>query len=112
MEAIQEKIDDLNKRIMETLYPFEKLGIADKKKVDQIVEEIQSLQKSDQLKIMGYEDVIRAKTQIDSQLRALVIGILVIVIAIVLIAVVVYRIKKKRKERLPDYEDDEDLLCN
>ncbi|CEO89517.1 hypothetical protein [Syntrophaceticus schinkii] len=112
MEAIQEKIDDLNKRIMETLYPFEKLGIADKKKVDQIVEEIQSLQKSDQLKIMGYEDVIRAKTQIDSQLRALVIGILVIVMAIVLIAVVVYRIKKKRKERLPDYEDDEDLLCN
>jgi len=112
VEAIQEKIDDLNKRIMETLYPFEKLGIADKKKVDQIVEEIQSLQKSDQLKIMGYEDVIRAKTQIDSQLRALVIGILVIVMAIVLIAVVVYRIKKKRKERLPDYEDDEDLLCN
>lgn len=109
VEAVLEKIDELNELIMETLYPFEKLGIADKKSIDQIVKEIQSLQDADQAKVMGYEDVIRVKTQIDSQLRALVIGISVFIMALVLISVVVYRIKKKRKERLPDYEDDEDL---
>lgn len=108
VEAVQQKIEDLGTRIMETLYPFEKLGISDKKAVDGIVEEINSLPESDQPKVQGYEDVKRAQTQIDSKLRALIIGGVASAAAAILIAAVVYRIRKRKKELLPDYEDDGD----
>ncbi|MFQ8953487.1 MAG: hypothetical protein ACLR56_11080 [Oscillospiraceae bacterium] len=57
--ALQAEIDSINSDIKQKLYPFDKMGISDKKTVDGIVKRYNALSESDRQKIERWEDVIK-----------------------------------------------------
>ncbi|MDY4949258.1 MAG: prenyltransferase/squalene oxidase repeat-containing protein [Clostridium cadaveris] len=97
IEEVQHEIEDINAFILESLYPFENIGYKDKDKIDSILYRIDKLDENDRSLVLGYEDVLRGKTQITTQIRSVIIGALVTLVAAILIAILVLRFKKKRK---------------
>lgn len=102
---IQAEIDDINAEILEKLYPFETISISDKKTVDSVFARYNALGEYDRTKIDHWEDVIKAKTQIDSLLRALVIGVVLGIAALLLAIFLICRIRKKRGRRAKEMEE-------
>ena len=99
---IEAEIDDLNAEILDKLYPFENISIRDKNTVDSIIERYTALSEYDRAKVSHWEDVIKAKTQVDTQLRGLVIFIVLVVVAAALAFFLILSVRKKKrlKERL------------
>jgi cobalamin biosynthesis Mg chelatase CobN len=110
--AIQAKIDKLNQDIMNKLYPFDKLSLKDKAAVYDVVARYESLAPYDQKKILRYEDVIKAKTQIDNLERAVIITVVAAFAAIFITVLVILRIRARRKKKqllkMPVQETDEE----
>ena len=112
---LEAEIKDINNEIKDKLYPFESITISDFATVNKIVSRYEALPEYDRQQIELWEDVVRAKTQVDNLIRAVVIGVVLLVIAI---AVVVYlkkraaaRIGKKKHdmEELAEQYKDEDV---
>ncbi len=103
--AVQTEIDSLNRDIKEKLYPFENLGLKDKKTVDETVSRYNALSPYDRKKVERYEDVIKSKTKIDNELRAIVICIVLCCIAAACAVFLVRRIKRRRRRREAEFEE-------
>lgn len=95
--AVQAEIDSLNAEILEKLYPFESISLRDKKTVDDIVAHYNELSEYDRTKIDRWEDVVKAKTQIDNTLRGIIIAVILCISAAVIAFFLIRRIRKKRK---------------
>ncbi len=114
IESIQEEIIEINQEILEKLYPFETISIGDKQAVEEISERIGGLSDYDKAQIQGAEDVLRARTQIDNQIRMIIIGAAVLVVLILLSIVLVIRMKRRKKRKLqkkmllPEQGDEEE----
>ena len=102
---VQAEIDSLNAEIIEKLYPFESIYLRDKKTVDDIVERYERLSEYDRAKIDRWEDVIKAKTQIDNTLRGIIIAVVLCIVAVVIAFFLICRIRKKRKRRETEMEE-------
>ena len=96
---IQNEIIDINKTVMETLYPFDKISVLNKSEVDLIVKRVNSLSDYDRKKILRYEDIVKTKTQVDNLLRAIIISIVVFIIAAIMAGYIIFRIRKHRRNR-------------
>ena len=98
---IQAEIDALNNDIKEKLYPFDNIGLKDKKTVDAIVARYMRLSAYDQAKIERWEDVVKTKTKLDNLVRGMIIGAVLSIIAAVIALFLFRRIRmrKLRKER-------------
>lgn len=94
--AIQKEIDSINSDVLKNLYTFKNISLKDKSTIDGIVNRYNTLSKYDQSKINRWEDVIKAKTKVDNQLRAIVISISCVIVCCVG-GFFVFRSIKKRK---------------
>lgn len=101
IEAIQTEIDDINDEVKEKLYPFENLSLKDRKTVNSIVDRYLALSEYDREKVLRSEDVLRAKAKLDSELRSIIIGV-VLIIAVALAVFLLVRgiyLRRHKKER-------------
>lgn len=99
IEIIKQEIDSLNQAIVDQLYPFDEIGIKDRKNVQKIIDRYKSLSPYDQQKIQSFEDVERAETKINNLIRARIITfVLVILIGVTVIFYVKYLKKRRRKK--------------
>jgi len=110
--TIQSEIDRLNQDIMKKLYPFNQISIKDKPAVYDVVDRYENLAPYDRKKILHYDDVLKAKTQVDNLERSVVITVVAAFVAAVVIIAVILRIRsrrrKKRLEKVPGEETDEE----
>ncbi len=97
--AIQAEIQSLNADILEYMYPFENITLKDKGMVDEIVLRYEALSEYDRAQIDRYEDVIKTKTKLDNQVRAIVIGGVLLLVGTAAAVLVVFNIKKRRNRR-------------
>ena len=110
--ALQAEIDSINSDIKKKLYPFDKMGISDKKTVDGIVKRYNALSEYDRQKIERWEDVIKTKTRIDNMLRGIVIAAALCIIAAVISLLLIRRIKIRRRKREVEMEELELLYSD
>ena len=103
--ALQAEIDSINSDIKKKLYPFDKMGISDKKTVDGIVKRYNALSEYDRQKIERWEDVIKTKTRIDNMLRGIIIAAALCVIAAVISLLLIRRIKMRRRKKEAEMEE-------
>lgn len=100
--AIRTEIDSINDDVLEQLYPFDKITVWDKGKVDSIVTRYNKLSDYDKQKILRVDDILKTKTQVDNLLRAIIIWSLVVLLIVALSIIVTMRIKKRRKQKMLD----------
>ncbi len=105
IEAIQGEIDSINQDIIEKLYPFEDISLANKETVDEIVARCQALSPEDQKKIEGWEDVVKTKTKVEDQLRGVIIGAALCVVLVVTTFFLVRRLRKRRRKKEREMEE-------
>lgn len=112
--AVQEEIDSINKDVLDKLYPFDKLSLSDKKTIDSIVKRYNALSGYDRQKIDRWEDVIKAKTKVDNELRAIIISVCSVIVIGVTVFFVIKSIKKRKRakalameELASEYGDEE-----
>lgn len=111
---IEAEIASINADIKSELYPFEKLTVKDKGKIDSIVKRYEALSKYDREKIERYEDVVKSKTKVDNLLRGYIIGAVLAFSAAVIAVFTARSIIKKRRKKQREmeqlemlYEDEE-----
>ncbi len=109
IQEIQKKIESINTQILDSLYPFEHIGFGDKGTVDSILDQIDQLSEYDKNQVLGYQDVLRAKAQIDTQIRSLVLEVCAGAAAIALASAFWARFRKRRKEqeKICSMDDDD-----
>ena len=110
--ALQAEIDSINSDIKQKLYPFDKMGISDKKTVDGIVKRYNALSEYDRQKIERWEDVIKTKTRIDNMLRGIIIAAALCIIAAAISLLLIRRIKIRRRKREVEMEKLASLYSN
>lgn len=103
--AIQAEIDRLNRDIKEKLYPFDRIGLGDKKTVDGVVARYLSLSAYDRTKIERWEDVVKTKTKLDNLERGIVIGVVLSVIAAGTTVFLLYRIRRRKHQKEREMEE-------
>lgn len=111
IEAVQGAVDRLNQDIAEKLYPIESLTLADRQTVYDIAGRYDALSGYDQKKVSHSGDIFRAKTQVDSLQRAVVVSAVLVPVAAGAAAYLLTRAKKRKKAKLaarPDFGADED----
>lgn len=109
IEALRRKIEDINENILNSLYPFESITLNDKEAIEAIYNDIESLSEYDKTQILGYDDVLKAKTKLETMKRNIILEIVFSVVLIILLALIILRIRKKRaikkKNELSENED-------
>lgn len=108
IEKIQEEIEALNELILDDLYPFQKLTIKDKEKVEAIVKRFERLSEDDRKKIIGAEDIKKSMTKIDNLIRARMISIAIGVVIVITVAMFIMRRRKKKREKAQRLMIDEE----
>lgn len=105
VEKIQKEINNINSTVKKKIYPLDKMGLKNKKTIDNIVKRIENLSEYDKTKIENYEDIIKTKTKVDNELRAVIIMCLCIVIIVVLIIFVINHIKSRKNKKVKELEE-------
>lgn len=111
---IQDKIKEINDRVLKELYPLKDLSLEDEDNVKEIQEEIDGLSKYDRQQILQYEDIEEAAVRIKNLKTARLLTAAGSLLVVVILIVVFFRIRsrraKKKEERQVRYdeEDDED----
>lgn len=103
--AIRAEIDDINAEIREKLYPFDQLTVRDKETVDGIFGRCMALSEYDRTQIQRFDDVRRAKTQIDGALRGRLLAVVLCVVAAGIAFCLVRRVRKRRRRRETEREE-------
>lgn len=75
IEALRRKIDDINENILNSLYPFDSITLNDKKTIEAIYNDTESLSEYDKTQILGYDDVLKAKTKLETMKRNIILEI-------------------------------------
>lgn len=81
------------------LYPFEQLSLGDKPLLDGLIRRHDALDATDQRKIDRWEDVLRAKAQVDSQWRALLIGATLTLLGAMCLLLLIRRVRRRRTQK-------------
>ena len=105
IDRLQREIDALNAEIKEKLYPFESISLSDKGTVDDIYARALALSEYDRTKIERFSDVVRAKTQVDNTLRAVIIGISLTALCAALTVSLVLGIRARRRRRAREMDE-------
>lgn len=100
MEALEQEIEAMNETILNELHPFHDISVRDRKVVDDLIDRYQRLSAYDQTKIQGYEDIEKAKAQIDSLIRERYITIIIVIAIIAMGFVWMKRYLKRRREKM------------
>ena len=69
----------------------------DKDVVYELVKRTEKLSEYDRNQILGYEDLLKAKAQIDSSDRAIWITAIVVILVVICLSALVLRVRKKRR---------------
>lgn len=99
IDGIQREIDDINASVLVRLYPFEQLSLGDKPLLDGLIRRHDALDAADQRKIDRWEDVLRAKAQVDSQWRALLIGATLTLLGAMCLLLLIRRVRRRRGQK-------------
>ena len=105
---IEKKIEQINTEILDSLYPFENIGYGDKGTIDSILSQINQLSEYDRNQVLGYQDVLRAKAQLDTQVRSVILTVCIGIGIAILVVVFYIRFRKKRKEPEDSFLIEED----
>lgn len=105
IEQIQSEIDSLNQEIMNQLYPFEKMSVAQKKIIDDIEKRYRHLSRYDQGKIQHWEDVKKTAVKVNNLIRAIWISVILILSVLIVLAFWIKRIQNRRKRKYQDMEE-------
>lgn len=97
VNAIRSEIDSINGEIAGKLYPFDAITKDDKDVVYELVKRTEKLSEYDRNQILGYEDLLKAKAQIDSSDRAIWITAIVVILVVICLSALVLRVRKKRR---------------
>lgn len=97
--AVQAEIDSLNDDIKAELYPFDKITLKDRGKVNKIVKRYNALSEYDRAKIERWEDVVKTKTKLDNIVRAIVISVVLFVLAVGLTVFIIIRIRRRKMKK-------------
>lgn len=108
IELIQAEIDALNKEIMDQLFPFDQLSFKDREKINEIIDRYETLSDYDKQKIVNYEDVERAKAEVDSKVRMQSISTFLGITLMILAVWFVVRRRKKKREKQIEFIDSVD----
>ncbi|MGN1114470.1 MAG: prenyltransferase/squalene oxidase repeat-containing protein [Oscillospiraceae bacterium] len=104
VEEIKQTVEQINAEIAEKLYPFDNISIKDKAQVDNIIAKTESLSDYDKEKISGYEDLICAKAEIKTQIRAIIIAAVLCIAACICVVILAI---KKHKSKTKGQENEE-----
>lgn len=106
---ILREIEDINAEIADKLYPFDSVGLGDKKTVDAIYARYMALSDYDKTKILYFEDLQKCKTKTDNLQTALIISLgcggAATLAVIFIIADVRRRRRKKKAALMPESEE-------
>ncbi len=106
---ILREIEDINAEIADKLYPFDSVGLGDKKTVNALYARYMALSDYDKTKILYFEDLQKCKTQTDNLQTALIVslgcGAAAVLSVIFIIADVRRRRRKKRAALMPESEE-------
>lgn len=108
---IQKEIDSLKKDIKEKLYPFESIGLSDRKTVKALYDRYMALSEYDRARLdaADVEGLLKSKTQIDNLYMAMWISTAGALCAALVATALVIRIRKRRKEKalrtMPESEE-------
>ena len=102
IDALFAEIADIKRLIASELYPFDKVGLADKKTVYSLYERFTALSEYDRslFEKAEVEGLVKSKTQVDNLQTAVIIAVVLTVIAAVKITYAVVRFKKRKKSKL------------
>jgi len=104
--ALQEKIKRINEQIaVGGFSTTEGKSLKDKKQIDAIYAEFETLSDYDKTKVNDWDDFVKTKIYVDDLLRAVVIAVCLAVFAVVLTVVVVRSIKKRKRKKLAEMEE-------
>lgn len=106
IEQLESDIHEMNQIILDELNPFDQLTTDDKETVELLMAQYEELSTYDQDKIIAYEDIDKAKAQINSLQRESMIKMVVILLIVILSATVIYQICKKKRKTTSDYDED------
>ena len=70
--------------------------------------QINQLSEYDRNQVLGYQDVLRAKAQLDTQVRSVVLAVCIGIGIAALVVVFCIRFRKKRKEPEDSFSMDDD----
>ena len=96
ISRIRAEVESINNEITDKLYPFEDMGLSDRKTVENIVKRCEKLSDYDRGQIKRYEDVIKTQTKLDNRLRGIIIGCCLGAAAAALAVATIFRIRKRR----------------
>lgn len=97
IEEIQREIDSLNGEILENIYPIESISLRDKKTVDSICERYFALSEYDRTKIGHWDDVVKAKAQIESLTRSAAVSAAAVAVLFAVFVFLARRLCKRRR---------------
>ena len=102
IDALAAEIDDIKKLIASELYPFDEIGLGDKKTVYELYERFTALSEYDRslFEKAEVETLVKSKTQVDNLQTAVIISVVLIVLAAAKITYAVVRFKKRKKAKL------------
>ena len=100
LEILNAEIETLNKDIIDNLFPFDQISKKDRQTIREIIERYEQLGEYDKAKIINYEDVEKAKAQVDSLIRAQYITIAVVISILIGIVVFIIRNKNRKNRKL------------
>ncbi len=103
IETIRNNIENINERILNSLYPFDTISLKDKAVVESICSDLETLSDYDKKQILGYDDVLKAKTKIETMQRNIIIESAALIVLLLLITVIVLRIRKRRNSKNKNY---------
>ncbi len=99
LDKIRAEIESINSEIAQNLYPFDSITQADRELVESLVQRALALSEYDQSQILGFEDLMRAKAQLDSFGRKIWITAVIVCLIALCALILVLRAKKKHIQK-------------
>lgn len=95
IEQIRTEIDELNKDIMNQLYPFEQIKLKDRKEVEKIIERFESFSEYDQSQVKNIDKVIEAQTILVKKQKLIYLSIFLLSLSLIIILIVLFKRSKQ-----------------
>lgn len=101
-KQLDKKVESINKEIKNKLYPFDNITRSDKETVNSIINEIDNTKGIDKSKILGYEQLIECKKQLDND-NGMIYFVIAGVFVFLAVAVVFIIIKVKKSKKIKEH---------
>lgn len=97
IEKIKNEISSLNNDIYSCIYPIDEVNLFDKKEIDELISRYDKLNEIDKNNITYYDDLLAAKAKADTDMRTVIITVILIVVAVIGAAVILTKIRLRKK---------------